>query len=430
MEGCAGLRARPPEPMRRLLTALALSSAALTGCARHASDTAAPLATGRPPALLATQPAARSTSVLYDTDIWAQFDRPLDGRTVSPLTVFLKLDGQRVAITTNYDGITRRIFVHPIPLLELQRTYTVEFSPGVKGFDGTPLPTDVFYQFTTNSLRRVVYDYPVDDALEGPVTCLGWGGTKGPDGNILYDVYAAEDSTAVARRSVPSLEHSVFTRHLPSLAWPLGARMFWAVTSENVTTHERLDGEVHSFHVLDAGTPMDSLVIIAQDYGSNWIRNANLQYCSQTTLPSGPSYNAGFHWGIGALGDGVRLASTTLSLYFVDTDQGKFAAAQPSLWLTQNDWLPCSMRAPGPPFNETTLGRLANGFAVDNFRTDFDSDRLAAMFEAQLRHRTLIYGPLVRSLTDVFFHSPLGIDPSKRPRVVARFYRVPPSVAR
>ncbi len=344
--------------------------------------------------------------------------------------MFLKLDGQRVAITTSYDGITRRIFVRPTPLLELQRTYTVEFGSGLKALDGTPLPAGVFFQFTTNSLRRVVYDYPVEDALEGPVTCLGWGGTKGPDGNILYDVYAADDSTAVARRSVPSLEHSVFTRHLQRLAWPLGARMFWAVTSENVTTHERLDGAVHSFRVLDASTPLDSLVILAQDYGSNDIRSAAIQFCSRATLPSGPSYNAGFHWGVGALGDDVRLASATLSLYFVDTDQGKFAAAKPSLWLTQNDWLPCIMRAPGPPFSESTTGPLANGSAVDNFETRFDSDRLAAMLEAQLRHRTLVYGPLVRTLADVFFHSPGSSDPSKRPHIVVRFYRVPPPVAR
>src|ERR1051325_9619371 len=118
----------------------------------------------RRPCWRRSRPRGRRRSCTTPTSGRSSTRRPLDGRTVSPLTVFLKLDGQRVAITTNYDGSTRRIFVHPIPLLELQRTYTVEFSPGVKGFDGTPLPTDVFYQFTTNSLRRVVYDYPVDDA--------------------------------------------------------------------------------------------------------------------------------------------------------------------------------------------------------------------------------------------------------------------------
>ena len=172
-------------------------------------------------------------------------------------------------------------------------------------------------------------------------------------------------------------------------------------------------------------------MIPAQDYGSNNIRFFGTQYCTQATLPSGPTYNAALHWGIGAVGGGgVRLASATLSLYFVDADQGKFASAQPTLWLTQNDWLPCLIRAPGPPFNETTAGLLGNGSAVDNFETRFDSPRLASMFEGQLRGRTLIYGTLVRTVTDVFFHSPGSTDLSKRPHVVLRFYRLPPAAAR
>ena len=32
--------------------------------------------------------------------------------------------------------------------------------------------------------------------------------------------------------------------------------------------------------------------------------------------------------------------------------------------------------------------------------------------------------------TDVFFHSPGSTDPSKRPHVVLRFYRLPPAAAR
>ena len=415
--------------MRRLLLAIAVLSAVLAGCGKHASESSAPVTPGQAPALLATNPAARTASAAYDDEIWAQFDRELDGRTVTPRTVFLKLDGQRVTLTVSYDGITRRVFLHPAPVLELQRTYTVEFSPNVKGLDGTPLPTGVFYQFTTNSLRRIVYDFPSENALEGPVSCLGWGGTKGPDGNILYEIYASDDSVAVARRTAPILQHSVFTRYLGNAAWPLGTRMWWAATSENVTTHERMNGDMHSFRVLDAASPLDSVVIRPQDYGSNDIRSANLQFCSSTTLPSGPGFNAGLHWNYSALGSEARLAGATLQLFFTDSNAGKFDTTTPSLWMAQNDWLACTMRAPGPPFAEQS-GLLANAVAVDTLRNDFSSNRLAAFFEAQYRRRTLLYGTLVRAQVNVSFNSIAGTDPNRAPRVVVRFYRVPPEGAR
>ena len=104
---------------------------------------------------------------------------------MSAQSVFLKLDGQRITSTIVYDGITRRIFVRPASTLLLQRTYTVEFSSAIKGFDGVPLPEGIFFQFTTNSLRRLIYDFPAVDAIEGPVSALGWGGGAGPRATAL-----------------------------------------------------------------------------------------------------------------------------------------------------------------------------------------------------------------------------------------------------
>jgi hypothetical protein len=376
------------------------------------------------PVLIATQPAARTTSAVYDGEIWAQFDRPLDVRTITPLTVFLKLDGQRLAIKVTYDGITRRIFVHPTPVLDLQRTYTVEFSTTIHALDGTPLPDNVFFQFTTNSLRRVVYDYPVSNALEGPVSCFGWGGTKGPDGNLFFDVYASNDSLAVARRAVPVLQHSVFTRYLAGTAWPLGSRVYWAISSENATTHERMDGDVQSFRVLDGSAPLDSVVISPTDFGSNTNSSATQQACnSATTMPSGPSFNAGFHWNMAALGTNARVASVTFQLFFPSPNTG-WNITQPSVWLAQNDWVACTMRAPGPPFQENS-GLLANSVQASDVRSDLSSDRLASFFEAQYRQRTLLVGTLVRTLSNTAFVTPNNIDPTQRPRLVVRFYRLP-----
>src|SRR5262249_22520366 len=157
------------------------------------------------PELVATLPAARSTGVLYDTDIWGQFSRALDPGTIDTTTVYLKLDGQRLPITVIYDGLTRRILLRPRVTLALQRTYTVEFSTSVNASDGPPIAPDVLFQFTTNSLRRVPYAFPAQAALEGPVASLGWGGATGPTNNILYEIYASTDSLAIASRSAPPL---------------------------------------------------------------------------------------------------------------------------------------------------------------------------------------------------------------------------------
>src|SRR5262249_33695876 len=152
-------------------------------------------ASAAPPAadLVATQPAARSTGVIYDTEIWGQFSRPLDAGTIGPTSVFLKLDGQRVPITVIYDDLTRRILLAPTVTLALQRTYTVEFSTSIHASDGTPVAPSVFFQFTTNSLRRVPYDFPAQGALEGPVASLGWGGAVGLNANVIYEIHASTD---------------------------------------------------------------------------------------------------------------------------------------------------------------------------------------------------------------------------------------------
>lgn len=411
--------------MRRLLLAIAILSAVLAGCSKHASEPSAPAITSLAPALLATQPTARTASAAYDSEIWAQFDRALDGRTVTPLNVFLKLDGQRITITVSYDVTTRRVFLHPTSVLALQRTYTVEFSPNVRGLDGTPLPPGVFFQFTTNSLRRILYDYPAEQALEGPVSSLGWGGTKGPDGNIFYEVYASSDSLAVVRRATPILQRSVFTRYLTNTAWPLGTRIWWAVTSENLTTHERMDGDIHSFQVLDASTPLESVVIKAQDHGSNFVRAAaTTQFCASLILPAGPLWNAGIHWNYGPLPANIRIASATMQISFTSILANTFNGTKPSVWQAQNDWVACIMRGGGAPFVEQS-GLLASAVQADSIRNDFASDRLSSFLEAQYRHRTLLSGTLIRAIGDTNFNSPFFADPTKVPQVLVSFYRLP-----
>jgi hypothetical protein len=376
------------------------------------------------PALVATQPAARSPSVLYDSAIWAQFDRPLDPRSVTTLNVYLKLDGQRLPITVGYDTAGRRVTLTPTVILELQRTYTVEFSTAVKGADGAPLPPGVFFQFTTNSLRRPTYDFPVAASLEeGPVTTLCWGGTQGPTNNLVYELYASSDSAAVVARTAPMLTRSVFTRFVPSVAWALGSNVYWAVTVENQTTHERLDGSLRSFRTLDPGTPIDSLTIHGRDHGSK-STSSNAQSCNAQTFSCGLPFNGAVHWDLSSLPANIRLQGVEVRLTEPAGSTTSIPNANPSLWIAQNDWLPCTMNSPGPPFNELT-GFLAGAVAETPVVARFSSDRLAGLLEAQYLGRGLLFGTVLRADSQITFESTLSGDFPGRPSAVVHFYRLP-----
>src|SRR5262249_37832732 len=139
LEGTAHPRcgSRAGRPMNRRLLRLLVLVTALSGCSKHATEPTAVAPPAAPPELLSSQPAPRATGVIYDAEIWAQFSRPLDPRTIGPTSVFLKLDGQRVPLAVGYDALSRRNIIRPAATLELQRTYTAEFSTAVHGLDGT-----------------------------------------------------------------------------------------------------------------------------------------------------------------------------------------------------------------------------------------------------------------------------------------------------
>ena len=410
--------------MRRLSLPTLVLVASLSGCSKHTTEATAPPPAPPIPEVVATQPPARSASALYDSDIWAQFDRPLDPHTVTTQNVYLKLDAQRIPITVSYDGITQRVVLKPMVALDLQRTYTVDFSTAVKGADGEPLPSGVFFQFTTNSLRRPVYDYPVAPALEGPLATLGWGGTQIPVNNIVYELYASTDSAAVLARTAPRLARSVFTRFLPATAWPMGSTIYWSVTSENQTTHERLDGSMQSFRTLDPGTPLDSITIQARDHGSR-SQTSSTQQCNSTFFSCGGAFNGAVHWDVSQLPADARLQSATFTMTISPSDTATVESAQPALWMSQNDWVPCSIISPGPPYTELS-GFLATSTPGPARTASFRSDRLTGLLEAQLRSRTMLYGTLVRAAHVIAFHSTVSGDIGSRPSAVVRFYRVPP----
>jgi len=414
--------------MRRIPQLTLIALVLLSGCSSKSTTEPGGSNSALPPTLVATQPEAWATGVLYDSDFWGQFDRALDPATVNTKSVFLKLDGQRIPVTVAYEAATKRILVHPSVTLELRRTYTVDFTPAVIASDGTPLPEGVFYQFTTNSLRHPVYDYPVEGALEGPLVTLGWGGTQGPVNELKYEVYASTDSMQVEQRTAPTLLYSVFTRYIPAEPWPAGQRVFWAVTSENLTTGERLPGQVLSFRVLDASIPVESVDIFVRDYGSKQ-STSTTQYCNRQTLPVGPVFNAAIHWDYSRVPSNARVVDATMTGYLPDVEAGRFGSVQPvTLWMSQNDWQSCSIVTPGPPYNELS-GQLATAIEASPTRFDFTSPRLGAFVEALVRGRTLIQGVVIRSRDNFNFQSPLSLTPSLQPRLTVRFQRLPPGVA-
>ncbi len=414
--------------MRKSPRLLIVAIAVLAGCSKTATEPSG--STGvLPPSLVATQPAPRATGVLYDAEIWGQFDRSLDPATIGTKSVFFKLDGQRIPITVAYEMVTRRILIHPTVTLDLQRTYTAEFTPAVLGSDGTPLPEGVFFQFTTNSLRRPAYDYPVNGVVEGPLVTLGWGGTQGPVTDLFYEVYVGTDSLAVVQRAVPTLQRSVFTRFVPSSLWPAGQRVYWAITSENFATKERLAGPVQSFSVLDASVPVDSVELSLRDYGSNDIRNRNTQFCNRATIPVGPGFNAGLHWEHSRLPVNARVVGATMTCNLTDLDAGRFNSVKPvTAWMAQNDWQACAMLAPGPPYTELS-GLLATAIEASPARMDFTAARLGAFAEAQARARTLLPGLVIRSNDNFSFQSPLSATPLAQPRMTVRYQRLPSGAA-
>jgi hypothetical protein len=413
--------------MRRIPQLTLIALVLLSGCSKSTTEPEGSHA-ALPPTLVATQPAPWATGVLYDSDFWGQFDRALDSATVSTKSVFLKLDGQRIPVTVAYEGATKRILLHPTVTLELRRTYTVDFTPAVIASDGTPLPEGVFFQFTTNSLRHPIYDYPVEGALEGPMVTLGWGGTQGPVNELKYLLYASTDSMQVEQRTAPALLYSVFTRFIPAVPWPAGQRVYWAITSENLTTGERLPGQVRSFQVLDASIPVESVDIFLRDFGSKQTTNTT-QYCTRPTLPVGPIFNAAIHWDYSRLPGNARVVDATLTGILPDLEAGRFASVQPvTLWMAQNDWVSCSIVTPGPPYNELT-GQLATAVEAGPTQFDFTSPRLGAFVEAQARGRTLIYGLLIKSKDNFNFQTPFSLTPSLQPRITVRFQRLPAGVA-
>lgn len=367
--------------MKRLvrIAALALALAAAFAACRPKAPVA-PVAPP-PPKVVAVQPPARSAGYAYDGQIWALFDRPLDPRSIDTTTVFLKKDTQRLACAVSYEPTSRRIVVVPRSPLGLNTTYTVILTSLVKAADGVALGADFLWQFSTSSVRRVTYLYPTLSELASPVAMLRWSSVDAIPGTLRYDVYVGQDSLAVSARTVPILSSTANAYYLPRAYWPAGRRMYWAVTTTNTSTGERLDSPVAVFDVIPAGSPTRVVSGNAVEWGGIQLGRPN-QFCTSSSLTIGAGYNAALRFDIDPTRMGRRVQSARLVVYAISSTS---YIPYTYVWSCTPGWAACGMVYPGPPYPDPS-GNLGNArVGLSSNEMVFDSVALAAWVEGMLR---------------------------------------------
>jgi hypothetical protein len=399
----------------------ALLLALLAGCGEDRKPLA-PLtdtpAGNLPPQVEAVFPAARSTGILYDTAIWVRFKEPLDPASVNERTLFFKLDTVRFPVALAYDAATRTIHVTPLVQLHLLRTYTVEITGGVATANGRPLSPG-FWQFRTNGLRRLVDPTPADGAAEeSPFAFLEWGETESSAGSVVYRVYEGADSAAIAARGTGLIYSGPEPHLVPRKRWPLGARLYWAVTAVNQTSVEQMDSPVWSFSTLPPGLPVDSLFVSATEWGY-FDRTLNVKTCRGEFISAGSRYNGGVHWPLREAASNLKLAGARVRMYGVSANP---TSGQPAIYSVQQPWATCEYTTMVPVVENTKLaGAVRIGFSP---YIRFESDTLSACIEAAARSGP-VYGFGLRASSSVSFLSPnYGAD---GPLVMLYYYRTTPA---
>lgn len=409
--------------MRRAFAWAVLLVALASGCAKQSVAPGPPEAPP-PPGLLATQPAPFATSVPVDGEVWARFDRPLDPASVDTTTVFLKIDTRRQGAVVRWEPFSRRVLITPRQPLSLLTTYTVEFSPELRDTGGVRLGAGKFFQFTTSSLRRPRYDYPLAGERESPFAQLGWGVTAASGAVVTYELYAGTDSLAVLDRRAPLLQRSPANRWFPRTAWPRGARVYWSVRAINTSNGDQSDGEVFAFQTYGPGDPVDSLVLGPADWSG--IDPSRFQSCTFDRVWTGAlPLRGSIRFPLGGRSD-LRLADARLELHTPPEFADSIAAPGQvlELWAATANWAACSATLTGNPVLDVALP-LGNGVPGPTPRSIvYSNDVLTSFWEGQAR-RAGFFGPVLHSAMRMAYWTSLATDPADRPRLVLVYYLPP-----
>ncbi len=360
-----------------LLFAAALAAAA-GACSRKEPVAPVPPA---PLSVVAVQPPARSAGYAYDGQIWALFDRPLDPKTVDSTSVFLKIDTKRLSCAIGYEPTSRRIVVVPRAALALNTTFTVIVTTRVKAKDGASLPQEYLWQFSTSSIRRLEYVDPAPGVVATPVAMLRWSSPGAVPGALLFQVYAGPDSGVVANRLIAPVLTTVRSYYLPRQEWPEGARTYWAVTTTNLTTGEKLLSPTAGFEVLPAGAPTHVVTTGLIEWGAVQ-NNRTTQYCLQTYIPVGASYNSAVRVDLDPSRLGKRVRSARLTMVAI---QGSGSIPLAKAWACGPTWYACAMAISGPPSPDEPTPLATAHVGSTSTELVFDSVGLAAWAEGMLR---------------------------------------------
>lgn len=366
--------------MRRAPALAALLAAALLSACGHE----APVAPPPPPAPQVTfvQPPARSAGYAYDGQIWAMFDRALDPKSVDTTSVFLKQDTKRISCAVSYEPTSRRVVLVPRTTLALNTTYTVILTTGLRSQEGVALAQEYFWQFSTSSIRRVTYLGPALDVLASPVAMLRWSSGDAVAGSLLFEVYAGTDSLAVANRTAPRVGRVTSNFLLPRATWPAGLRTYWAVSTTNQITGEKLDSPVTHFDVLPASAPTRTVSVGALAWGGIQNGRPTVQLCTQTALTVGTGYNAALLLDLSPGQLGKRIKSARLVMY---TTYNSGLIPLVTANYCSPTWYSCAMVYPGPPYvaPDGAVAGARVGTVVNEMI--FESPGLAAWVEGMLR---------------------------------------------
>lgn len=114
-------------------------------------------------------PSAHNGLISTDTVFRAEFDAQLDASTVSPRYICLTLNGRAVKTELKYLRNSCAVLIKPVGGLSHDKTYSLIFKTGLRGYDGERLKSAVMYQYSTvadpgRGAVKIISQYPLPGA--------------------------------------------------------------------------------------------------------------------------------------------------------------------------------------------------------------------------------------------------------------------------
>ncbi len=400
----------------------------LSGCGHRKPAPLQPGVDQLPPQITAVSPAPLSQFTFGEAiSIWAEFTAPLDSTSATTTNVFFMIDTSRQPIEVRCSPDKRRLYVVPVGQLRLGTAYTIELSPNLRSAAGVPLGRTYSWQFRIVYTRRASEPFPRDySTLQSPLVQLFWvQNYPGEPQPTSYEVFAGQDSAAVATRARPPYYAGLHTWCPPPPRWPQnGAPVYWTVTAVNANYDEEVDGPVWRFTPVSATAPVNSLLV--QPSFSGFSYSASTGACDSSRVRVGPAVHAGIVWNYFSIREvlrsRLRLGGARLSLFAAPGEEGKLDSSRVTIWATTKGWDCAQIRLGGPPWPDSLLGPLAEATHPAPGEIRFETDALAAHLEVSARNPDRFFGYVLKSDRDVVLVAPKATDFAGLVPVLKFFY--------